>query len=83
MTLFQSGPALTGFWSVFEAGGPVSGNLTGSIVGSTALLALRPYTPGACEVSVVALVRSMRLEGTWSRRDCGTEEVGTFVLDGQ
>lgn len=83
MTLFQSGPALTGFWTVFEADGPASGDLTGSIVGSTALLTLRPYAPDACAVSVVALIRSTRLEGTWSTRDCGREEVGTFVLDGQ
>ena len=83
MTLFQVGPALTGFWTIFEAEGPASGDLTGTIVGSTALLTLRPYAPDACTTSVVALVRSMRLEGTWSRRDCGTEEVGTFILNGQ
>lgn len=83
MTLFQVGPALTGFWTIFEADGPASGNLTGTIVESTALLMLRPYAPGACTISVVALVRSTRLEGTWSKRDCGTEEVGTFILDGQ
>ena len=83
MTLFQVGPALTGFWTIFEADGPASGNLTGTVAGSTALLMLRPYAPGACTISVVALVRDMRLEGTWSTRDCGTEEVGTFVLNGQ
>ena len=83
MTLFRSGPALTGFWTIFEADGPASGNLTGTIVGSTALLELRPYVPDACAIAVVALVRSMRLEGTWSKRDCGTEEVGTFMLNGQ
>lgn len=83
MTLVQSGPALTGFWTIFEADGPVSGNLTGTMTGSTALLTLRPYTPGACAISVVALVRNRRLEGTWSKRDCGTEEIGTFVLNSQ
>ena len=83
MTLFQVGPALTGFWTIFEVEGPASGNLTGTIVGSTALLTLRPYDPDACTISVVALVQSMRLVGTWSTRDCGTEEVGTFILDGQ
>ena len=83
MTLVQSGPAVTGFWTIFKADGPVSGNLTGTMAGSTALLTLRPYTPGACVISVVALVRSMRLEGTWSTRDCGTEDVGTFVLNSQ
>ena len=69
MTLVRSGPAVTGFWTIFEADGPVSGNLTGTMTGSTALPRLRPYTPGACAISVVALVRSMRLEGTWSTRD--------------
>ena len=83
MTLFQVGPALTGFWTIFEADGPASGDLTGTVVGSTALLMLRPYAPGACPISVVALVRSTRLEGTWSTRDCGTEVVGTFILNGQ
>ncbi len=83
MTLVQTGPAVTGFWTIFEADGPVSGNLTGTMAGTTALLALRPYAPDACVISVVALVRSMRLEGTWSTRDCGTENAGTFVLNGQ
>ena len=83
ITLFQSGPAVTGFWTVFEADGPASGTLTGTIVGSTALLTLRPYAPDACAISVVAVIRSARLEGTWSKRDCGREEIGTVILDGQ
>lgn len=55
MILFRSGLALTGFWTILEADGPASGNLTGTIGGSTALLMLRPrarsrwwHSSGAC-----------------------------------
>ena len=74
------GAVLLAVWTLFDTDGLLSGDLTGTVVGSTAFLTLRSYDTAACSISMVALVASMRLEGTWSAVDCATEDVGTFRL---
>lgn len=83
MTVFQAGPAVSGFWTTFEAGRTASGNLTGTVAGSTAFLTLRPYDAGGCSMSMVVIVTDERLEGTWSTLDCGSEDAGVFQLTPQ
>lgn len=82
-TLFQVGSVITGFWTFFYMNGTISGDVSGSIVGSTALLTLRPYSSSECSLSVVAIIGNDRLEGTWSTTDCDTSDVGTFSLTRQ
>ncbi len=82
-TLFQVGSVLTGFWTFFYMNGTISGDLTGSVVGSTALLTLRPTSSSGCSLSVVAIIGNDRLEGSWSTTDCDTRDVGTFSLTRQ
>lgn len=82
-TLFQVGSLITGFWTFFYGNGTLSGDVNGSIVGSTALLTLRPTSAPECSLSVVAIIGNDRLEGSWSTTDCSMHDVGTFSLTRQ
>lgn len=82
-TLFQVGSVITGFWTIFDRGGSISGDFIGSVVGTTALLTLRPTSSPGCSLSVVAIIGNDRLEGSWSTTDCNTRDVGTFSLTRQ
>ena len=80
-TLFQVGSVISGFWTIVDTSGVMSGNLTGSVVGSTALLTLHQTVSAGCSLSVIAIVTSAtRLEGSWSSIDCEPRDVGTFRL---
>lgn len=84
VTIFQIGSVVTGFWTMFDFDdSSMSGNLTGGLVGSTAVLTLRPTNLGACSMSVAARVAGATLEGGWSMIECETEDVGTFRLSRQ
>lgn len=81
VTIFQLGSVVTGFWTMFDFDdSSMSGDLTGGIVGSTAVLTLRPTDLGACSMSVAARVVGATLEGSWSMLECETGDAGTFQL---
>ena len=79
-TLFQTGSVVGGIWTIFDTDGSISGDLFGSVVGSTAVLTLRPTSSDGCSMSIVATVTRTTLEGTWSSADCDTRDTGTFRL---
>ena len=83
MTLFHVGSVVTGFLTLFGPDDSISGNLTGGVVGATALLTFRPTDAARCSMSIVAIVSGTTLEGTWSTLDCGTKDLGTFRLTRQ
>ena len=82
-TLFPVGSVITGFLTLFNPDESMSGDLTGGVVGATALLTFRPTDAARCSMSIVVIVSSTTLEGTWSTLDCGMEDLGTFRLTRQ
>ena len=80
VTLNHWDALLSGLWTMAATRGTTSGDLTGTLVGSTAFLTLRPYDRTACTMSLVAADTTLQLAGTWSTRDCEDDERGTFLL---
>ena len=80
VTLFHVGPVVSGVWTIFDVEGSAAGVITGTVVGSTALLTLQPTDSDGCPQLIVARFWSTTLEGTWSTPDCETQSLGTFRL---
>jgi len=78
-TLFQTGPVLTGVYTLFEPNRLTFGTLSGTVIGSTAFLTLHPDDAAACTISMTsAITTPTRLEGTWRTEDCDIANSGTF-----
>ena len=87
VTMFEAASVVSGSWTIFDADTSTSGNLVGTVIGSTAFLTLRPRNPNTCGISIVAsvtsvhLVASTTLNGTWSTlRECEMPDRGTIYL---
>ena len=71
---------LSGLCTMATARGTTSGDLTGTVIGSTAFLTLRRYDRAACRMSLVAAETTLQLAGTWSTLDCEHDKRRTFLL---
>ena len=87
VTMFEAVSVASGSWTIFDADTSTSGNLVGTVIGSTAFLTLRLRNPNTCGISIVAsvtsvyLVASTTLNGTWSTlRECEMPDRGAVDL---
>jgi hypothetical protein len=83
ITIAQSGSSLTGTWQVTGPNGPDSGNMTGSMNGSSASMSLTPSVPGTCPYSVTATFAGSSMTGTYATQNCTASGSGGVALTKQ
>ena len=82
VTFAQSGPSLSGTWSMMsEYGGALVGTVASDSIGDSISATLKPRVPGGCGFSLTLMRRDVkRLDGQYAATDCTVAENGPISL---